>query len=90
MPHLRHPPLLYEEVKHLYFFNSYVGDMDRCGVAVLAHIELESSVVIVLLGHVESEFECLPLFSQVDRGVREVPDPSGIRCRYANDTLPCF
>ena len=64
--------------------------MDRCDVAVLTHIELKTSVVIVLVLHLEIERECLPFGSKIDRGVRQVSYPAGIRGRYADYTLARF
>ena len=64
--------------------------MDSSRVTVLTHIELKSSVIIVLLLHVEGELERLPFSREIYRGVGEIPDPSGIRGRDANDTFSRF
>ena len=61
--------------------------MDRCSILVLTHIELESSVVIVLLVHGELIFEGLPFGSKSDRCIREITDPACIRRGYAYDAL---
>ena len=60
-------------------FDSYICDVDRGSVAVLAHVEFKTSVVIIFFGHVKGELECLPFGRKVDRSVREVADPAGIR-----------
>ena len=64
--------------------------MDRSGVFVLTHIELEAAVVIVLVLHLELENECVPFGREVDGGVFQVSYPPGVRRGYADDTFSSF
>ena len=68
-------------------FNTHVGYVYRGGVAMLTHIEFETSVVIVLCGHFEIKSEGLPFGRQIDRCVLQIADPAGVRRRYADDAF---
>ena len=64
--------------------------MDRRGVAVFTHIEFQTSVVIIFLGHLELEFVCFPFGTEIDRRVGQVTYPPGVRRRDADDTFSSF